>query len=155
MYISTVKTVSLGNFKEILIFQDTLFYADVTQVEKNACKFYFMFCVVQLRVIAYDTELPDLQTTATVYVTVNRNLGGPVVVPPNVVINASQDEPVQSWGYPVNVTDPDSVSKNIVLLNFDCKKTSMLIKKTVYNCQNNGFIFFTFIVVEMIFSILE
>ncbi|KAH3862863.1 hypothetical protein DPMN_025838 [Dreissena polymorpha] len=61
-----------------------------------------------IKVVAYDSAVPSVRSTATVTVSVERNLNGPRVVPPSVTINASQDSPVHSWGYLVNVTDPDS-----------------------------------------------
>ena len=52
------------------------------------------------------------------YVQVQRNLNGPIVIPSSVTITANQDEPVISWGYAVNVTDPDDVSLSNVFLLF-------------------------------------
>lgn len=67
--------------------------------------------------IAYDSGRPSLQTTATVYITVNRNLGGPSIWPPNEIIDADEDEDPRKWHHPVNVTDPDSVSFRFTIQN--------------------------------------
>ena len=66
---------------------------------------------LQLKVVAYDSGRENLRTTATVIITVNRNLNGPRVNPPSSVIDVEEDENPQKWHYPVNVTDPDSVSQ--------------------------------------------
>ena len=60
--------------------------------------------------VAYDSGRPNLRTTATVTITVNRNLNGPKVNPPSDVIDVIENENPIKWFYPVNVTDPDSVS---------------------------------------------
>ena len=59
-----------------------------------------------------------MKTTATVTVSVNRNLNPPRMNPPSVDIFVDQDVKVPSWGYPVNVTDPDSVSNKFNGYNF-------------------------------------
>ena len=83
-----------------------------------SCSSHLWLFILQLRVIVYDTALPDLRNTATVYVQVQRNLNGPIVIPSSVTITANQDEPVISWGYAVNVTDPDDVSLSNSFLLF-------------------------------------
>ena len=59
--------------------------------------------------VAYDTGRPNLRTTATVIISVNRNLNGPKVNPPSDAIDVPEDQDPRKWFYPVNVTDPDSV----------------------------------------------
>lgn len=59
---------------------------------------------------AYDTELPELRSEALAYITVLRNLNGPVFSPPVYRVTIDEQTPVNQYILKLNVTDPDNVS---------------------------------------------
>ncbi|XP_062579030.1 protocadherin Fat 3-like [Saccostrea cucullata] len=59
-------------------------------------------------VLAYGTDKPDLRSTATVTVNVQRNLNGPRFFPQTDRIELPETTGIDFWSMPQNVTDPDS-----------------------------------------------
>lgn len=64
---------------------------------------------LQLRVVAYDTGAPRLQATAEVFITVLRNLNGPVFNPQIYRLTIEETRPVQSYIQKLTVADSDGV----------------------------------------------
>ncbi|XP_071105610.1 protocadherin Fat 4-like isoform X2 [Haliotis cracherodii] len=62
----------------------------------------------KLLVAGYDSLYPDLRSTSTVRITVNRNGFGPEFSPPSVTLELPETTSTTSWSRPINVTDRDS-----------------------------------------------
>lgn len=60
--------------------------------------------------MTYGTDKPDLRSTATVTIDVQRNLNGPRFFPQSDSIELPETTSTDFWSMPQNVTDPDSVS---------------------------------------------
>lgn len=60
--------------------------------------------------IAYDTDAPRLISTAEVFITVLRNLNGPVFNPQIYRVTIDEETPVNTYIQKLNVSDPDGVS---------------------------------------------
>lgn len=60
--------------------------------------------------MTYGTDKPDLRSTATVTINVQRNLNGPRFFPQTDSIELPETTSTDFWSMPQNVTDPDSVS---------------------------------------------
>ncbi|XP_041364043.1 protocadherin Fat 4-like [Gigantopelta aegis] len=77
-----------------------------------------------LKVKAYDTEVPYLKSTAEVFVTILRNLNGPIFWPAVYRVTVHEDTTVGTYIQKLNVSDPDgnlvkcSLSGNGVNHNF-------------------------------------
>ena len=69
----------------------------------------FLF-VSQLRVVAYDTGVSRLRATAECYITVRRNLNGPVFNPATYEVTIREELAVNTYIQKLNVSDPDGVS---------------------------------------------
>ena len=63
----------------------------------------------QLRVVAYDTDVPRLPATAEVFITIVRNLNNPIFNPQIFRVTIDETTPVQLYIQKLNVTDSDSV----------------------------------------------
>nr|XP_034314272.1 protocadherin Fat 4 isoform X3 [Crassostrea gigas] len=59
-------------------------------------------------VVTYGTDKPDLRSTATVTIDVQRNLNGPRFFPQSDSIELPETTSTDFWSMPQNVTDPDS-----------------------------------------------
>jgi hypothetical protein len=59
--------------------------------------------------VAYDTGAPRLQATAEVFITVLRNLNGPIFNPQIYRLTIDETTPVQSYIQKLTVSDPDGV----------------------------------------------
>ena len=65
---------------------------------------------LQLKVLAYDTEVPYLKSTAKVFITILRNLNGPIFFPVIYKVTIHEDTAVGTYIQKLNVSDPDGVS---------------------------------------------
>jgi len=61
-------------------------------------------------VIAYDTDVPRLTSTAEVFITVLRNLNGPIFNPQIYRVTIDEETTVNQYIVKLNVSDPDGVS---------------------------------------------
>lgn len=84
----------------------------------------FLF-VSQLRVVAYDTGVSRLRATAECYITVRRNLNGPVFNPATYEVTIREELAVNTYIQKLNVSDPDGVSVFLMQWYFNHKYTSM------------------------------
>ena len=78
-------------------------------------------------VLAYGTDKPDLRSTATVTITVDRNLNGPRFFPQSDSIELPETTSTDFWSMPQNVSDPDSVSYKWFLTDYDMKQEKIFV----------------------------
>lgn len=64
-----------------------------------------------MRIRAYDTSVPHLAAIAEMYITVLRNLNGPVFSPSTYSVTLREDVEVGTYIQKLNVSDPDGVSR--------------------------------------------
>lgn len=64
---------------------------------------------LQLRVVAYDTSVSRLRATAECYITVRRNLNGPIFNPSTYEVTIREELAVNTYIQKLNVSDPDGV----------------------------------------------
>ncbi|WAQ95445.1 FAT4-like protein [Mya arenaria] len=63
-----------------------------------------------LRVVAYDTDVPRLRSTAEVFITVVRNLYDPIFVPQIYRVTIDETTPVNQYIVKLNVSDSDGLT---------------------------------------------
>jgi hypothetical protein len=78
-------------------------------MEEGYVSVILLIFVFQLRVVAYDTGVSRLRATAECFITVRRNLNGPVFNPATYEVTIQEDLAVNTYIQKLNVSDSDGV----------------------------------------------
>ncbi|XP_046579035.1 protocadherin Fat 4-like [Haliotis rubra] len=98
----------IGNYPAPSFFKVHNMTGEIT-VEENLRNDNLRLGSYTLRVRTYDTSVPHLAAIAEVYITVLRNLNGPVFSPSTYRVTLREDVDVGTYIQKLNVSDPDGV----------------------------------------------